>query len=83
MLCPGNVAGTARALAMAAYGLASQATQHTRMHYDDDGQFVSGQMLQPPSFKQLDQSVDDFTWATVEPEGGQKAVVLPGDSSRS
>jgi hypothetical protein len=83
VLCPGNVARAARALTMAAYGLVSQVTQHTRMHYDDDGQFVSGQMLQPPSFRQLDQSVDDFCEVTVEPEGAQKAVALPGDSPRS
>ncbi|KAB8190318.1 hypothetical protein FH608_035700 [Nonomuraea phyllanthi] len=71
VLSPGEVAATARALATAAYDLASQATRHTRMHYDEGGQFMSGQMLEPPAFQRLDQCVDDFCRVAVEPEAAQ------------
>ncbi|MEV1245325.1 hypothetical protein ACIBO2_02465 [Nonomuraea sp. NPDC050022] len=77
VLSPGQAARTARTLATAAYGLASQATQHTRMNYDGDGQFVSGQMLERPSFDRLDRCVDDFSQAVVSAQGEGDELVGP------
>src|SRR5690606_35756207 len=64
-------AGAARALATAAYELASHATRHTRMRYSE-GQCLDGELPEKPSFTLLDQCVDDFLRVTVEPEGGQE-----------
>ncbi|WP_165975000.1 hypothetical protein [Nonomuraea deserti] len=77
VLSPGGIARAARDLATAAYGLASQVTRHTRMHYDEGGQFLGGQILEPPLFGPIEQRIDDFCNVAVDADPLQEGDGLP------